>query len=99
MPTSLPNIPETSIDYTLVSEPSGVERIIVKADGYDVSGESTITIPDQFKKNTITALSGYDFDRKQRVYGLQFSRNINKFCSIDTGIIGKTVFAGISFSF
>ena len=100
--TNLPNIPKIDLDYSIVKEPSGQERIIVKApDGIAVSGDDYIepTQPIETNKREIIGLYGYDFNTHRKHYGVMYRYQMLKHVSINTGYIGNIGFAGIGISF
>ena len=109
--TTLPNIPQSNqikpidpidVDLSIIKEKSGQERVIAKADGYNVSGSmdvpETYTITPDFKKQLLI-LYGYDFNTRQKRYGLQYSYKITGHVSVDAGVIGNIGFIGSSYQF
>ena len=104
--TLLPTSP-IKLDLSVIKEKidktgNGEERVIVNAPGYNITGslevpETRKEIPDY--KKQITALYGYDFNTKQKRYGLQYSYKMTGHVSVDAGVIGNIGFVGLSYEF
>lgn len=104
--TTLLNTSPIKLDLSVIEEKkgdkTGEERVIVNAPGYNITG--SLEIPETRKETPdynkqITALYGYDFNTRQKRYGLQYSYKITGHVSVDAGLIGNIGFVGLSYQF
>ena len=96
---SLPAIPK--IDFSVVQEPDGADRIIAKADGYDVTGTDMVLAehPGPTLKRELLGLAGWDSYQHKAVYGAEALYHPWQHVTVGAGFIGQTGFvsSGVQF--